>query len=241
MSSVRSVKASLGQDIRRFGFEHCSFDLLKDTIGSLFKLQTPFVLKYQDDENDWISISSDQELAVAFSLFQQKSLRVEVIVENSNGMNLPPQQPSIPDSPSDTMVSTPVYSDTMISTPVYSDTMVSAPVYPSVQPPLFPIPTSSPICATKASLKNLKLVMKEEKRKQKFDKKFDKLERKKEHWNEKMKRETTRLVGDVTFPDNSKISPNTSFVKVWRIRNESNIPWSPSECVFFLQKGPTNE
>jgi len=51
-----------------------------------------------------------------------------------------------------------------------------------------------------------------------------------------MKRATTRLVEDVTIPDNSKISPDTQFVKIWRIRNESKIPWS-SEYVFSFKRG----
>jgi hypothetical protein len=35
------------------------------------------------------------------------------------------------------------------------------------------------------------------------------------------------FLGDVTIPDNSVIAPNTTFVKTWRVRNDSNCPWGP--------------
>lgn len=37
-----------------------------------------------------------------------------------------------------------------------------------------------------------------------------------------------RLVGDVTVPDGTRLSPGQAFTKVWRVRNSGDLPWDPN-------------
>eukprot|EP01087_Luapelamoeba_hula_P005033 TRINITY_DN1511_c3_g1_i2.p1 TRINITY_DN1511_c3_g1~~TRINITY_DN1511_c3_g1_i2.p1 ORF type:complete len:514 (+),score=139.30 TRINITY_DN1511_c3_g1_i2:117-1658(+) len=64
------VKASLGSDVRRIDFtaatSDCSFGQLQQTLAQLFGItDTPFVLKYTDNEGDSVTLSSDRELMEA--------------------------------------------------------------------------------------------------------------------------------------------------------------------------------
>jgi len=77
MSTLNSVKVSFGDDIRRFTMEGNSFVTLKEIIRSLYHVDSEFAVKYQDDEEDWINIQSDQELATAF-LFCKGTLKITV-------------------------------------------------------------------------------------------------------------------------------------------------------------------
>jgi len=77
MSTLNSVKVSFGDDIRRFTMEGNSFVTLKEIIRSLYHIDSDLAVKYQDDEEDWINIQSDQELATAF-LFCKGTLKITV-------------------------------------------------------------------------------------------------------------------------------------------------------------------
>jgi hypothetical protein len=48
-----------------------------------------------------------------------------------------------------------------------------------------------------------------------------------------MNRAAARLVKDVTIPEGSELSPGDSFVKTWRIRNESTLEWPAHFTVVF--------
>jgi len=70
-----AIKIAFNDDIRRVSVDPSSlnFSVLKETIKRLFKTLTgeeieSLSIKYQDDESDWISISSDEELTEAVAL-----------------------------------------------------------------------------------------------------------------------------------------------------------------------------
>jgi len=78
-----SVKITLNSDIRRVSVDAVGFDYetLKATVRRLFKTLTDeeFVvidIRYQDDERDWITVSSDEELAEAIALLPANDNRV---------------------------------------------------------------------------------------------------------------------------------------------------------------------
>lgn len=41
------------------------------------------------------------------------------------------------------------------------------------------------------------------------------------------------FIADVTYPDNTKISPNTEFVKTWRLKNTGTCTWNTGYSIVF--------
>jgi len=76
-----AVKISLGEDIRRVSVDpsaSLTYNVLLATVKRLFKTLTEeeadgLTVRYQDDESDWITISSDEELVEAISLLKNVS------------------------------------------------------------------------------------------------------------------------------------------------------------------------
>jgi len=63
------VKFKLGNEIRRISIgSNLDFNRLQELATTLFHLQEKVILKYLDDENDYISISSDLELSEALKV-----------------------------------------------------------------------------------------------------------------------------------------------------------------------------
>jgi len=62
------VKVALDNEFRRFLLNPISFEHLENTLKTLFSLQSEFRIKFQDDENDWVLITTDQELVYATEL-----------------------------------------------------------------------------------------------------------------------------------------------------------------------------
>lgn len=77
--SALSVKVHFGDDVRRFALETVSFEDLSKTIRSCYALpaDAPISVKYLDDEQDWISVSSNYELRLATTFGNPIKLRVE--------------------------------------------------------------------------------------------------------------------------------------------------------------------
>jgi hypothetical protein len=70
-----AVKVSLGDEIRRATFNGATYVALRDLCATLFELDpTNTVLKYQDDDGDKITLSSDVELQEALLLAKVKNL-----------------------------------------------------------------------------------------------------------------------------------------------------------------------
>jgi tetratricopeptide (TPR) repeat protein len=77
------IKISLLDDIRRVSVDpSLNFESLKLTVKRLYKTLTEeeantLIIRYQDDESDWITVSSDEELKEAISLLKSdKVLRL---------------------------------------------------------------------------------------------------------------------------------------------------------------------
>jgi hypothetical protein len=55
--------------------------------------------------------------------------------------------------------------------------------------------------------------------------------------------DSARFLTDVTFPDNSRISPGTSFLKTWRLQNNGTCTWASDYELVFMEgdrmSGPT--
>lgn len=63
------VKVAYNGEYRRFALHTCVFEELEETIQTLYNLgRVPIKIKFQDDENDWVLLSSSTELKYAFEL-----------------------------------------------------------------------------------------------------------------------------------------------------------------------------
>lgn len=72
------IKVTNGEETRRFLLEEPSYERLLSTLKTLFALHpnTVLDLKYQDDENDWVTILSEEEFAYAATLATTLRLRI---------------------------------------------------------------------------------------------------------------------------------------------------------------------
>jgi len=62
------VKVAYDNEFRRFLLSSITFGDLQSTLKTLFSLETEFTIKFQDDENDWVLLTTDQELVYATEL-----------------------------------------------------------------------------------------------------------------------------------------------------------------------------
>jgi hypothetical protein len=74
-----ALKIKLGKVTRRISLnaDESSFENLKQTLKRLFAIELTtdaFVVKYKDDENDLITINTDEELKEAFNVHKDKKL-----------------------------------------------------------------------------------------------------------------------------------------------------------------------
>jgi len=77
------VKVALENEFRRFLLNPICFGHLEQTLKTLFSLQSEFRIKFQDDENDWVLITTDQELVYATEL-SGSPLRLQVKLLSSD-------------------------------------------------------------------------------------------------------------------------------------------------------------
>jgi hypothetical protein len=76
------IKVAYENEFRRFLLTPVSFENLETTLKTLFNLNTEFRIKFQDDENDWVLLTTDQELVYATEL-SGSPLRLQVSVNPS--------------------------------------------------------------------------------------------------------------------------------------------------------------
>jgi hypothetical protein len=74
---VIHCKVSYDGQIRRFALSGTEFTSLKDTVAKLFSINAEFVLKYKDDESDYVTLEHDQDLMTAV-MISPKILRILV-------------------------------------------------------------------------------------------------------------------------------------------------------------------
>jgi len=83
------VKVAYEGEFRRFLLSSITFEHLQNTLQTLFSLETKFTIKFQDDENDWVLLTTDQELVYATEL-SGSPLRLQVKLISSE----PPKEVS---------------------------------------------------------------------------------------------------------------------------------------------------
>jgi hypothetical protein len=76
------IKIIHEDQIRRFLFVGTEFTSLKETISRLLNFNDEFVLKYQDDENDYVTLEGQEDLVTALSI-SPKLLRISVEKKNA--------------------------------------------------------------------------------------------------------------------------------------------------------------
>jgi len=90
-SNIRSpvhIKVAHENEFRRFLLNPVSFDQLETTLKALFNLNTEFSIKFQDDENDWVLLTTDQELIYATEL-TGSPLRLQLKLVETNTTEKP--------------------------------------------------------------------------------------------------------------------------------------------------------
>jgi hypothetical protein len=71
------VKVAYDGEFRRFLLSPITFENLQSTLKTLFSIESEISIKFQDDENDWVLMSTDQELVYATEL-SGSPLRLQV-------------------------------------------------------------------------------------------------------------------------------------------------------------------
>jgi len=62
------IKVAHGNEFRRFLLTPKTYVQLETTLKTLFNLESGFRIKFQDDENDWVLLTTDEELSYATEL-----------------------------------------------------------------------------------------------------------------------------------------------------------------------------
>lgn len=126
LRSMPTIKVSYGEEIRRFTADQLTFDELCATLREFFGLaeQFPFVIKYLDDESDWIRITSNHELQIGFRACPSlMKLRIE---EQKEQVQTPPQTLTPADASAMTATSFTHATNTVVSNNSYDTLCTSA-------------------------------------------------------------------------------------------------------------------
>jgi len=222
----QQIKTVFVTDIRRFAIPlKCDYSELATKIKNLYNFgpQVSITMKYQDEENDLITFSSNNEFQFALALFRNKIFRIIVEKVSQELSTFPPTTANQPTLPTPPLV-TPTASVTPTPTPkAYqpphqrsyhsydhwkphhqpSESKPSHWDYHHVPRPTVPTP---------------------------FDGGNMQIEEK------PLGKQGGRFIKHLTIEDDTILPPNTPFLKAWRFRNESNKPW-PDNCnIVFVGK-----
>jgi hypothetical protein len=84
-----AVKVACGEDVRRFHLAPgAGFETLRDLITSFSLCRERIALKYMDDENEWCSLSTDQDLSEAINISKRQTppiLRIQILHGSDRG------------------------------------------------------------------------------------------------------------------------------------------------------------
>jgi hypothetical protein len=94
-STTINCKVCYDNQIRRFTFVGTEFSSLKKQVLNLFNLQGEFVLKYLDNESDLITITSNEDLALALE-YSDKLLRLTIVTDTPVVSSSIPTTPNMP-------------------------------------------------------------------------------------------------------------------------------------------------
>jgi len=133
------VKLQVENNFRRFFVsQKIKFSELKNKISTLLDLKTDFLVKYLDEENEWITITSDMELETGLTLYKDIFRILIELKEYSVTQSQFVPSPTVLQSsssitPVESTVITPLYSSdnkvTMAMDPFASITKMSPPPY----------------------------------------------------------------------------------------------------------------
>jgi len=96
-SNQVTIKVQYKEDLRRFSFaRNGSFLELEKMLKNIlsFSSSAPLVIKYQDDEKDWVTCSSDAELAAAFDFMSANGILKLLIPTEVTPSPVKPQAPA---------------------------------------------------------------------------------------------------------------------------------------------------
>jgi len=89
MSQKIHIKLQYNNEFRRFVIEpESKFDDIKQKISTILNISTPFSIRYQDEESEWITIDSDGELQTGIEL-SPAILRLQILDSASLTPNTP--------------------------------------------------------------------------------------------------------------------------------------------------------
>lgn len=83
MSLNKSLKLQLDQDIRKVSTAPATLAALTERVRGLFGLGD-YRVRYQDEEKDWVTVASDQDLLFAYQSAAGPSLKLEIARKPSN-------------------------------------------------------------------------------------------------------------------------------------------------------------
>eukprot|EP01102_Stenamoeba_stenopodia_P005714 TRINITY_DN1644_c0_g1_i1.p1 TRINITY_DN1644_c0_g1~~TRINITY_DN1644_c0_g1_i1.p1 ORF type:complete len:449 (+),score=123.33 TRINITY_DN1644_c0_g1_i1:517-1863(+) len=264
-----TIKASLNNELRRFRLPRdANFNTLSEELVKAFGVSPSDKLniKYKDEEEDLITMSSDNELQEAIEISSSGVLRLEL-----EKISLPqfqpqptpqPQQPQVPVQraavqPQPTQFAGYPHVDKR-TTPVMPNVAYYAPPqHPQYYAPpqqFYPTAFNLPIRSNQGlNLQRQQIDQMKAGRKQHQQQ----AEQRKKWRQEKSNaaaaavaasapmpepsrkvgvKHMARFVKDVTVDDGTEFVPNTRFVKIWKFRNESNIAWPPGSELVFVGK-----
>jgi len=267
-------------EIRRFSLPFpTQFAVLKNYVEQLFFAgqQTQFVLKYEDNEKDLVTIANDYDLQLAWDIIEAATLRL--FVEHQVQAAVPPQAGSTPRG-LEASAPPPYYPNAPRSEPYYQNAYVPQPAVVPIAPVVPFAPCAAPQPGAITGLVQGAFAAVQDFRGNRFDRKAGRMERKAEKFERKaqnkcergrvrgewrmekkaakkqMKAENfarkaeckhaqanayrcaenlkCRLVEDVTCPKKFRITPNTPFVKTWRVKNDGSEPWPEQISLCFV-------
>lgn len=239
-------KIKFGEDTRRISLDRApSFDELKQIVKQLFNISQPFILKYEDEEKDLITIASDGELNEALLVASKhfsNLLRLSVIDQAHKPNNEPQITPEVFRSEFTKAVNgsaqdvsnllskfqtlgipqTPQQSGQQ-SLQVLSQLMTTFPWLNDTiaamvkQSFQIPTPTQPSQCAPNTPQSNAKACPSPV-----------------SSPANKKHRHMAKFIKDVSVADGTTLAPETKFVKTWRVRNDGVAAWPENTMLSYV-------
>jgi hypothetical protein len=211
---VLNVKVDFREDIRRFTWTFSSLDALRNEILSRYALDAKnnWVLKYCDEEEDLVTLASEEDLAEALQIMRRTKgiLKIHLVKGKI-------WRPAGGDS------------SATAEEPTVTKPIVTAPIA-ATAPPIVVSPKELKIRQreeAKRLREELKLKKQQERAALKGEKHYHHHDRKEK--TPRLDKHSARFVKDVGVQEGVELAPSASFVKTWRFRNEGSMPW-PEGC-----------
>jgi len=209
-----SVKLNVGEELRRFYFEGTSFDELRSSCTQYLPqplgAQSNVQLQYQDDENEWVTFSSDAELQYAMSLIHdspQKLLRLRMNVIDGIAPSSQSRQIARQEQSPQGVVHRDLGEDS-------SSSSEEGEIPSTVSGPL-PMLSGRGRRGRGRGIGRVGGAMRERLKKKLLD---------------------ARFLHHTSFPDNSTLAPATAFEKTWSLFNSGQISWPAGSTLLCIDR-----